>query len=429
MNDADIQQYQQTLVEHLKKENIFKTPLVEEAFLNVPRHLFLPGEPLDKVYSDVAIVVKRGAEGQWTSSSSMPAIMAIMLEQLDLKPGQRVLEIGTGTGFNTALIASIVGPAGNVVTMDIQPDLVEYARERLDAAGYDWVRAIVGDGGYGYPDGAPYDRIILTVGSDVITPAWREQLVPGGVLVLPFAILGPQLSLAFKKQGEELTSVDSRPCGFMPLQGAFAPAQSVRTQLGPDLRLFLRSEPGKELPVGSDTIFAWLSQEGNDWATGVTVTRHELEWGLLSWAGLHESQARQQAGLPADLCAQGDLADQNIIPSLAGVGGEWKAMYSGVIIESDGMAAMMRPPGHITPLIDIMHPDDNTPFELYVRNFGSGTNAGQRMLKDIQNWDRAGKPTSLRWRIRGVPAETEYHPTDGEFLVNKPWTKLIISYQ
>src|SRR6478735_9411556 len=107
MSDANIQKYQQDLVEHLKQANHLKTPLVEAAFMQVPRHLFLPDEPLDKVYSDVAIVKKRGEAGQWTSASSMPTIMAIMLEQLDLKPGQRVLEIGAGTGFNAGLIASI----------------------------------------------------------------------------------------------------------------------------------------------------------------------------------------------------------------------------------------------------------------------------------------------------------------------------------
>lgn len=429
MEGTDFQKYQRALVEQLKNAKILKTPLLEEAFRNVPRHLFLPDEPLEKVYSDVAIVVKRGNEGQWTSSSSMPAIMAIMLQQLDLRPGQRVLEIGTGTGFNAALIASIVGPTGKVVTMDIQPDLVNYAQERLDAAGYDWVQTVVGDGGFGYPEGAPYDRIILTVGSDVISPSWREQLTPEGILVLPFAIIGPQLSVAFEKRGQELISVDSSPCGFMPLQGAFAFVQPVRTQLGPDPRLFLRSEAGKGLPVGADTMFTWLNQAGKDWATGVQVTRYELEYGLLTWAGLQESQAKQQTGLTADLCAMGDLADQNIIPSLAGVGGEWKAMYSGVLIEPDGLAAMMRPPGQIAPLIDVMRPDDNTPFELYVRNLGPGTKAGQRMLKDIQSWDQAGKPTSLRWHIRGIPAETEYQLADGEFLLNKPWTKLIIRYQ
>jgi protein-L-isoaspartate(D-aspartate) O-methyltransferase len=429
MNSADIQNYQQALVEQLKKANALKTPLIEEAFFKVPRHLFLPEEPLDKVYSDVAIVMKRGEEGQWTSSSSQPAIMAIMLEQLALKPGQRVLEIGTGTGFNAALIASIVGPSGKVVTVDIQPDLVAHARERLDIAGYDWVQTVVGDGGYGYPDGALYDRIILTVASDVITPAWREQLSPGGILVLPFGIVGPQNSVAFEKRGEELISVDIKPCGFMLLQGAFAHAQPVRTQLGPDPRLFLISELGKELPVGADTIATWLSQEGQDRGTGVTIARYELEWGFSTWVGLHESQAKQQTGLPATLAAMGDLADQNIIPALAGVGGEWKAMYSAVIIETDGMAALMRPPGQLAPLMDISHPEDNIPFELYVRNLGPSENAGQRMLKYVQNWDQAGRPNSSRWHIRAIPAETEYHPTDGEFLVNKPWTKLIVSYQ
>src|SRR5688572_10938376 len=312
MNDANIQKYQQDLVEYLKQANHLKTPLVEEAFIKVPRHLFLPDEPLDKVYSDIAIVKKRGEEGQWTSASSMPAIMAIMLEQLDLKPGQRVLEIGTGTGFNAGLIASIVGPNGKVVTVDIQPDLMDDARKCLDVAGYNWVKTVVGDGGYGYPDGAPYDRIILTVGSDVITTAWREQLGPGGILVLPFGIVGPQLSVAFEKRGEELVSVDSKPCGFMPLQGAFAYAQPVQTQLGSDPRLCMFSEKGKELPVGADTIFTWLNQDSTAQATGVTVTRHELELGLLSWVGIQESQANQQTGLGATLCAKGDLADQNL---------------------------------------------------------------------------------------------------------------------
>lgn len=242
MNNSEIQKYQQALVEQLKKANIFKTSRVEEAFLNVPRHFFLPDEPLDKVYSDVAIVVKRGEEGQWTSSSSQPAIMAIMLEQLALKPGQRVLEIGTGSGFNAALISSIVGPGGNVVTVDIQPDLVDYARERLDIAGYDRVQTVVGDGGHGYSSGAPYDRIILTVASDVITPSWKEQLSPDGILVLPFAIVdGHQKSVAFEKRGNELVSVAINPCGFMPLQGTFALAQPVRTPLGSDPRLCLFS--------------------------------------------------------------------------------------------------------------------------------------------------------------------------------------------
>jgi protein-L-isoaspartate(D-aspartate) O-methyltransferase len=429
MNDPEIQKYQHALVEQLKKARVLTTPQVEAAFRKVPRHLFLPDEPLDKVYSDVAIVRKRGEEGQWTSSSSQPAIMAIMLEQLDLQPGQRVLEIGTGTGFNAALIASIVGPGGNVVTVDIQPDLIEDARACLDAAGYDQVQTIVGDGGYGYPAGAPYDRVILTVGSDVITHAWKEQLAPGGILVLPFAIVGPQQSVAFEKRGEELVSRSIHPCGFMPLQGAFAATQTVRTPLGEDPRLFLMTRSGKELPVEVDVIADWLRQAGSDRGTGVTVTRDELERDLFTWIGLQELQEEQQPGLLATLGAMGELADQNLIPSLAGMGGEWKAMYSAVLVEADGMAALMRPPGQTAPFINVMHPEDNTPFELYVRQLGPGTHASQRMLNYVQNWDQADRPTSLRWQIRTLPAETAYQPAADEFLVEKPWTKLVVRYQ
>jgi protein-L-isoaspartate(D-aspartate) O-methyltransferase len=432
MSDTEIQKYQQALVKHLKKANIITTRLIEEAFLNVPRHLFLPDEPLEKVYSDVVIVVKRGEDGQWTSSSSQPAIMAIMLEQLDLKPGQHVLEVGAGTGFNAGLMASIVGPGGKVVTIDIQPDLVEYAREHLGAAGYDWVQTIVGDGGYGCPDEAPYDRIILTVASDVITPAWKEQLSPDGILVLPFAVLdGNQKSVAFQKRGEELVSVDIKPCGFMPLQGAFALAPPVRTPLGSDPRLCLFSEPGKELPVDADVIAGWLSQQFRDWASGVKVAVHQLINDFFPWVSLQRMQEKQPTGLTGSLAAMGELADQNIYPSLFGFEGEGKARYSAVMIEPDGIAALMSPPGQVAPLVDVMKPGDkfDTTFELYVRNFGPGANAAQRMLEYVQDWDRAGKPSSLRWHIRAIPAEIEYNVTDGECLVNKSWTKLVISYQ
>jgi protein-L-isoaspartate(D-aspartate) O-methyltransferase len=428
MKDTEIRKYQHDLVKHLKKSKCLQTPQVEEAFLNVPRHLFLPGEPLDKVYSDVAIVRKRGEDGRWTSSSSQPAIMAIMLEQLDLKPGQRVLEIGTGTGFNTALIASIVGPGGRVVTVDVQPDLVEESRKHLALAGYDWVETVIGDGGHGYPEGAPYDRIILTVASDVITPAWREQLSPGGILVLPFAIVGPQVTVAFEKRDRELVSVDLKPCGFMSLQGEFAPQQPVRTPLGPDPHLFLTSEPGQELPVAGETLLAWLREEGQQLATGVTLTRYELEWGLLSWVDVQASQLRSQASVRGTLVAQGDLADQQVIPPLAGHGGEFRAMYSAVLINREGIAALMRPSGYAVPLVDQHHPQDDVPFELYVRHFGPGRQTAHLWLEYAQNWERAGRPTILSCQIRAIPAGTEYNPQEGEFVLEKPFTKLIIRY-
>ncbi|PKB83314.1 MAG: hypothetical protein BZY88_02400 [SAR202 cluster bacterium Io17-Chloro-G9] len=178
---------QDALVEDLKSKGCIQSPNVEGAFRAVPRHLFLPDVAPERVYSDDAILTKR-MDGKVVSSSSQPAIMAIMLEQLGLQPGHRVLEIGAATGYNAGLMGHLVGDSGEVVTIDIDEDLAAGARAHLAAAGLNRVRVVCGDGGLGYPSGAPYDRIILTVGAWDIAPrvvgaieTWRTATVtPGG---------------------------------------------------------------------------------------------------------------------------------------------------------------------------------------------------------------------------------------------------------
>ena len=123
-SQPDIQSLHQQLVDKVKTAGYITSPRVEEAFRAVPRHLFLPHVPPQDVYQDRPIMTKM-LDGQYVSSSSQPTIMAIMLEQLDLQPGQRVLEIGAGTGYNAALMAHIVGETGQVVTIDIDQDIVE----------------------------------------------------------------------------------------------------------------------------------------------------------------------------------------------------------------------------------------------------------------------------------------------------------------
>src|SRR5258708_24206156 len=98
--------------------------------------------------------------------------MAIMVEQLALQPGDRILEIGAGTGYNAALMAHLVGPKGQVVTVDIDQDTAAAAQAHLATAGADDIRVLCGDGALGYPEAAPYDRIILTAGTWDIAPAW-----------------------------------------------------------------------------------------------------------------------------------------------------------------------------------------------------------------------------------------------------------------
>ena len=130
----------QTLIDDLKNKGLIRSPGVEAAFRAVLRHHFLPGTPLKEVYSDRAISAKQDEEGKWISSSSQPAIMAIMLEQLGLQPGHKVLEIGTGPGYNAALMAHIVGESGQVVTVEIDQDLADAAQKHLRTAGFDRVR-------------------------------------------------------------------------------------------------------------------------------------------------------------------------------------------------------------------------------------------------------------------------------------------------
>src|SRR5262245_59188187 len=152
----------QTLIDQLKQnipESIL-TSKIEEAFRTVPRHVFLPDLPLNQVYRDDAIVIKEEG-GSALSSSSQPSIMVMMLKQLGLEPGHRVLEIGAGTGYNAALMARLVGETGKVTTVDIDEDIAARARKRLTEAGFGQVEVICADGGYGYEDSAPYDRIIV----------------------------------------------------------------------------------------------------------------------------------------------------------------------------------------------------------------------------------------------------------------------------
>ena len=142
-----------------------------------------------------------------------------MLEQARIMPGMRVLEIGSG-GYNAALIAELVGPAGEVTSLDIDPAVIDRARRLLDAAGYQRVRTVVGDGAAGWAEHAPFDRIVVTVEAADLAAAWVEQLTGDGRLVAPVRLRGVTRSLGFARQDGHLVAQDLQVCGFVPMRGA-----------------------------------------------------------------------------------------------------------------------------------------------------------------------------------------------------------------
>jgi protein-L-isoaspartate(D-aspartate) O-methyltransferase len=207
------------LVGVLRSRGVIQSEAVETAMLAVPRHRFIPEATLRIAYADDVYVTKRNSDGEAVSSASQPAIVAEMLEQLDVRPGHRVLEIGAGTGYNAALLDVLVGPEGAVTTVDIDSETAGRARKALDAVGSERVRVVQGDGELGFVDGAPYDRIIATVGTWDLPPAWWDQLSDGGRLVAPLSIRGCEHSVAFDYVDGVMRSRSIVSCGFMPMRG------------------------------------------------------------------------------------------------------------------------------------------------------------------------------------------------------------------
>lgn len=124
------------MVDHIEAAGHLHSSRVEHAMRTAPRHLFVPGADIEDAYANRHITTKNGSNGRPASCTSVPTVVAMMLGQLDARPGDRVLEIGAGTGYNAALLAELVGETGQVTTIDIDPEVTAQARKALDATGY-----------------------------------------------------------------------------------------------------------------------------------------------------------------------------------------------------------------------------------------------------------------------------------------------------
>lgn len=268
------------MVAELRELGAVQTEPVAAVLSTVPRHVFAPGEPLEKAYAaNSAVVTKRDETGLAISSLSAAHIQAVMLEQAQLEPGMRVLEVGSG-GYNAALIAELVGPTGQVTSVDIDPDIVARAKDCLAAAGYDQVKVVLADAENGVPDHAPFDRVIVTAGAWDLPPAWSDQLTEHGQIVVPFRVRGLTRTVVFERDGDHLASRDYRLCGFVPMQGIGAHTER-RVPLDGD-EVVLRID--EDQPVDADSLKEALRSPRRELWSGVEFDQvDELDL----WIGTH----------------------------------------------------------------------------------------------------------------------------------------------
>ena len=218
----DFEEKRKRLVKSLKARGSLKKENVIKAMLVVPRHKFIPKEAKSSAYMDSPLSIGLG------QTISAPHMNAMMCEYLELKEGDKVLEIGTGSGYHAALCAELIAPKdsknpGHIFTVERHAELVENAKKSLKSAGYlsDRVSVIHGDGTLGYEKEAPYDKILVTAASPKkVPPPLRHQLKDGGILCIPAGSKSfAQTLYVIRKKGEKFESQTITGVRFVPLIG------------------------------------------------------------------------------------------------------------------------------------------------------------------------------------------------------------------
>jgi len=205
------------MVERLVKWGYLTKPEIIAAFKKVQRHEFTPANVRGYAHVDQPLPIGYG------QTISAPSMIAIMLESLELGPKQKVLEIGTGSGYNAALIAEIVGGEGKVFTIERVAELAEFGRDNLQRTGYGRVNVILGDGTCGYEAEAPYDRILVTACAPELPKPLVEQLKVGGKLGAPVGqhYMFQTWTVAEKRSENEISVRECGGCSFVPLVGKY----------------------------------------------------------------------------------------------------------------------------------------------------------------------------------------------------------------
>lgn len=211
MSDMKNQDPHRELLQSLIDEGVLRTPEIIAAFGRIDRRNFVPSTALGDVYVDAPLAIGRG------QTISQPTTVALMLEALQPKIGERVLDIGAGSGWTAALLGTMVGPTGQVTAVERHPDFAKMARQQLSSHGLHWVDYRVGDGSHGWSDQAPYDVIHVAAAARQLPDVLRQQLAAGGRLIIPVGHPIQDLVLITKIGHNRYTELRLPGFRFVPL--------------------------------------------------------------------------------------------------------------------------------------------------------------------------------------------------------------------
>jgi protein-L-isoaspartate(D-aspartate) O-methyltransferase len=212
ITQADTELLRREMVERQLRKRGIRDERVLAAMLSVPRHEFIPPELAGEAYSDRPLPIGHG------QTISQPFMVAAMAEALGLSGGERVLEIGAGSGYQAAVLSLL---AREVHTVEMHQDLAVDCGERLRRLGYANVQVHVGDGTLGWPDEAPFDAVVVTAAAPDVPPPLAAQLAEGGRLIVPVGTPDEQRLLLVDKQNGVLTTRPLYHCRFVPLVGQY----------------------------------------------------------------------------------------------------------------------------------------------------------------------------------------------------------------
>ncbi|MEU0513372.1 methyltransferase, FxLD system [Amycolatopsis sp. NPDC006125] len=387
------------MINHIRAAGHLRSERIEQALRAVPRHRFVPAASIEDAYANKAITIKPGQDRP-ASCISVPTVVAMMLGQLNPQPGDHVLEIGAGTGYNAALLAELVGDTGSVTTIDIHSDVTEHARHALAETGYHQVRVITGDGAHGAADHAPYDKIIVTVGPWDLPPAWFDQLALGGTLVVPMHWRGQARSIAFTRHDTHLRATNSQLCGFIPMIG-IVPTGEHASHITEDVTLHWDADQDID-PAALHGVFT--GPRTTVWS-GTSVAANEPFDHIWLWLTATE-------------------------PGTCRLDAEDKAIETGVcnpafsyrtpaIAEGDSLAylAMPRP-------VEEPGPAGERRFELGATGHGpAAAELAERLVEQIHRFDRDRNAQPV---ITAYPAETPDDELPSGLLIDKNHIRLVV---